>query len=193
MSCVDVSRQGHRVPGSLSIHFWFPFLLRVHTAHSQIWKRLMAIRERAEEHLHGKLGRGTCNFWVVGLSQGQWAEIHQLQVVSGVDDIPIWKLSNNGEFSFKGAYDEIQGSRSELIHVWREQNQAADWVAKTALADRQTFFWRPGEVDGRLERCAIWRAGVSPVSEAQEVFLCCSYFLFLMYYFRLAYVSAAEP
>ncbi|GAA0159727.1 hypothetical protein LIER_43490 [Lithospermum erythrorhizon] len=58
----------------------------------------------------------------------------------------------------------LQDSRSELIHVWREQNQAADWVAKAALAEQQSFIWRPGEVNGKLRTLCNLESRVSPIS-----------------------------
>ncbi|GAA0141640.1 hypothetical protein LIER_35427 [Lithospermum erythrorhizon] len=52
-------------------------------------------------------------------------------------------------------------SRSELIHVLREQNQAADWVAKAALAKQRSFSWHPDEVDGKLPTlCNLESRGV---------------------------------
>ncbi|GAA0174627.1 hypothetical protein LIER_41756 [Lithospermum erythrorhizon] len=55
----------------------------------------------------------------------------------------------------------LQVCRSELTHVWREQNQAADWVAKVALSERRSFSWRSHEVDGKLRSlCALESRGV---------------------------------
>ncbi|GAA0175836.1 hypothetical protein LIER_28934 [Lithospermum erythrorhizon] len=52
-------------------------------------------------------------------------------------------------------------SRLELIHVWREKNHVADWVAKTGLTEQQTFSWRPGEMNGRLRTlCNLESRGV---------------------------------
>ncbi|GAA0141642.1 hypothetical protein LIER_35428 [Lithospermum erythrorhizon] len=145
-----------------------PLHARVYPAHSRIWKRLVAIRERAEEHLHWQLGRGACNFWVeswlpsspinsassshdcvkdfwadgawnldqvVGLSQDQRAEIFQLRIISDIDDIPLWKLSNNGDFSFKNAFDEIRVS-TELSPIY-----SAIW-ASTIPKKMSFLVWR---------------------------------------------------
>ncbi|GAA0162931.1 hypothetical protein LIER_18921 [Lithospermum erythrorhizon] len=45
---------------------WIDRIMSFHTTHSRIWKRLVAIRETAEEHLHWQLGCATCNIWIGG-------------------------------------------------------------------------------------------------------------------------------
>ncbi|GAA0174551.1 hypothetical protein LIER_27922 [Lithospermum erythrorhizon] len=39
----------------------------------------------------------------------------------------------------------LEVSRSELSHIWHEQNMAADVIAKHSLKERAQYVWRPGD------------------------------------------------
>ncbi|GAA0162787.1 hypothetical protein LIER_18805 [Lithospermum erythrorhizon] len=42
-------------------------------------------------------------------------------------------------------------SRSELKHIWREQNMVANTIAKLSLKDRATYIWRCDDTPNRIQ------------------------------------------
>ncbi|GAA0168097.1 hypothetical protein LIER_40491 [Lithospermum erythrorhizon] len=68
----------------------------------------------------------------------------------------------NGEVGIGGAIRDDNGQlvyalgfhkvpRSDLKHIWREQNMVADAIAKLALKDRTTYLWRHDDAPDRIQ------------------------------------------
>ncbi|GAA0168100.1 hypothetical protein LIER_40492 [Lithospermum erythrorhizon] len=121
-----------------------PLKVKVYPCHSQVWKWLVGIRDKAEESIHLEIGTAACDFWIdswlpsgpidkehairekvneywhgeswdmnklIQLAPEIRHEILLLHRFSGDKDVALWKLSKNGMFSFKTAFEEVRTPR----------------------------------------------------------------------------------
>ncbi|GAA0161430.1 hypothetical protein LIER_17746 [Lithospermum erythrorhizon] len=116
-----------------------PMKVRVHPAHSRIWKLLVGIREKAEAYIHWELGTGECDFGSISgcllIAPDIRQEILLLHRFSGDKDVALWKLSNNGMFNFKTAFEEVR--------IPRETSTVYSSIWYSIISKKMSFLvWR---------------------------------------------------